>query len=187
MNSVKLSKRLSLVLRHKPGTIGLTLDPEGWAEVDNLLQCLEKAGWATSLEQLQEVVTDNDKQRFRFSDDGLRIRANQGHSISVELGLRPVPPPEFLFHGTATRFIDSIRQDGLQKRSRQHVHLSIDVETATAVGKRHGQPLILTIRAGEMHVEGHPFYLSENQVWLTDHVPVDFIDLPEPSPNSPSA
>lgn len=186
MNTVKLSKRLSLVLRHDPGRIGLTLDPEGWAAVDDLLACLERAGWSTSLDQLRRVVAENDKQRFRFSDDGLRIRANQGHSIQVELGLQPVEPPEFLFHGTATRFIDTILQEGLQKRSRQHVHLSIDVETATTVGTRHGKPVVLTIRAQEMRAAGHQFYLSDNQVWLTEHVPAGFIDAPESAPSSTS-
>lgn len=176
MNTVKLSKRLSLVLRHDPGQIGLTLDPQGWATVDDLLRCLNEAGWPASLDQLRQVVAENDKQRFRFSEDGLRIRANQGHSLQVELGLGHVEPPPLLYHGTATRFLETILMEGLHKRSRQHVHLSIDVETATAVGKRHGKPIVLTIRAREMHDAGHRFYLSDNHVWLTDQVPVAFID-----------
>lgn len=177
MNPVKLSKRLSLVLRHDPASIGLTLDDGGWAAVEDLLRCLGQSGMPATLEHLQEVVSGNDKQRFRFSNDGLRIRANQGHSIAVELDLEPIEPPDLLYHGTATRFLDSILREGLQKRSRQHVHLSRDIQTATAVGTRHGKPVILTVRARDMRIAGHHFYLSENQVWLTDEVPVTFIDL----------
>lgn len=175
MNPTRLSKRLSLVLRHDPGRIGLSLDEGGWAEVDELLRCLRESGTPATLDELRKVVADNDKQRFRFSDDDLRIRANQGHSIAVELDLEPVDPPEFLFHRTATRFLEAILRDGLERRSRRHVHLSQDVETATAVGKRHGKPAILRIRAREMQAAGHFFYLSENGVWLTECVPVEFI------------
>lgn len=185
MNTVKLSKRLSLVLRHDPGRIGLTLDPQGWATVDDLLHCLGEAGWPASLDQLRQVVAENDKQRFRFSEDGLHIRANQGHSIEVELNLQAVEPPEFLYHGTATRFLESILRAGLEKRSRQHVHLSKDPKTATTVGQRHGKPVVLTVRAREMQAAGHRFYLSDNQVWLTDQVPASFIDAPTSAPDNP--
>lgn len=179
MSLVNLSKRLSLVLRHDLGKIGLALDPQGWASVNDLLRCLKEAGWPASLDQLRQVVAENDKLRFRFSEDRLRIRANQGHSIQVDLELAAVEPPQFLYHGTATRFLEAILRDGLQRRRRQHVHFSIDVETATAVGKRHGKPVVLTIRAGEMQTSGDLFYLSDNQVWLTDRVPADFIDPPQ--------
>jgi putative RNA 2'-phosphotransferase len=176
MNPTRLSKRLSLVLRHDPSRIGLTIDGGGWAVVEELLRCLRESDTPATLDELRQVVADNDKQRFRFSDDGLRIRANQGHSIAVELDLEPVTPPEFLYHGTATRFLEAILRDGLERRSRRHVHLSLDVETATAVGKRHGKPASLRIRAREMQAAGHSFYLSENGVWLTESVPVEFIE-----------
>ena len=149
---VSTSKFLSLVLRHKPGLIGLTLDSEGWAGIDG-------------------------KQRFAISEDGLRIRARQGHSIDVDLQLQPLPPPERLYHGTATRFVDAIRREGLRKRSRQHVHLSANADTATHVGSRHGKPVVLIVHAGDMAAAGHAFFLSENGVWLTDAVPAAFIDF----------
>lgn len=177
MNLVKISKRLSLVLRHNPDSIGLTLDPQGWANVDELLGCLTSNGSHISLDQLRKIVSENDKKRFKFSEDGKLIRASQGHSIKIDLGITSVEPPNVLYHGTATRLLDSIQIEGLMKRSRQHVHLSADLSTATKVGQRHGKPVILTIRAKEMHQSGHLFYLSDNQVWLTDSVPVEFIDF----------
>lgn len=176
MNDIKLSKLLSLVLRHQPEAIGLDLDENGWADVDDLLPKLQKRDRTITLEQLERVVAENNKQRFRFSEDGLRIRANQGHSLEVKLGLSPVEPPEFLFHGTATRFLESILSEGLVRGTRQHVHLSADQKTAVIVGKRHGTPIVLRVMAAKMREEGLLFYCSENGVWLTDHVPVIYLE-----------
>lgn len=177
MNNTQLSKFLSYVLRHNPDSIGLTLDAQGWASVDDLMARAENEGKRFSIEQLREVVETNNKQRFRFSADQQRIRANQGHSIQIDLGLEPIQPPEVLYHGTATRFLDSIQKDGLQARNRHHVHLSKDLETATQVGKRHGKVVILQVAAGEMHADGHQFFCSENGVWLTAQVHPDYFDL----------
>ena len=177
-NLVKTSKFLSLVLRHQPEIIGLQLDEQGWATVDELLRCSQHGPQPLTQGLLDEIVRTNDKQRFAFSSDGLRIRANQGHSIEVDLALSPLEPPEVLYHGTAERNIVSIRQKGLIKGQRQHVHLSRDEQTATKVGQRHGKPIVLTVRAGEMHRQGHLFYRSDNGVWLTDHVPPQFISFP---------
>ena len=170
MNLNKISRKLSLVLRHQPESIGLTLDEHGWVDVDGLLQCLSNGGMSVTKPTLQEVVESNDKQRFRFSDDGSRIRANQGHSLSVDLEMKEQTPPDILFHGTASRFLESITEEGLQKRNRQHVHLSLDRETATKVGSRHGRPVILEVDARKMHQDGYLFYQSDNGVWLTDSV-----------------
>ena len=170
------SKFLSLVLRHKPEAIGLTLDEFGWAKIDELLACSEQNGRVISREQLNEVVSGNDKQRFAISDDHTRIRARQGHSLPVDLGLKSILPPDVLYHGTAHRFLDSILEHGLLKRNREYVHLSPDANTARKVGSRHGPPVILRIRSGEMHKQGAAFYLSENGVWLTELVPPAYID-----------
>lgn len=172
---VKVSKFLSLVLRHKPEEIGLTLDENGWADVEELIRLINQAGSRLTRPLLERVVAENDKKRFAFSDDGLRIRASQGHSIEVDLALVPQVPPELLYHGTATRFLDSIRETGLVAGKRQHVHLSLDLETASKVGKRHGRLHLLTIRAGEMHRDGRLFYCSANGVWLTELVPLEYI------------
>lgn len=171
----RTSKFLSLILRHRPEKIGLTLDSRGWADVDELLQCAARHGRVISHDHLRQVVRENDKQRFSFDDEGRRIRANQGHSIPINLGLEQREPPEKLFHGTATRFVESIREHGLVSGSRQHVHLSPDRETAAKVGRRHGEPVILTILASQMAGNGHTFYLSENGVWLTGAVPSRYI------------
>jgi putative RNA 2'-phosphotransferase len=175
---LRASKFLSLVLRHDPGRIGLVLDPEGWAEIEVLLAAAQAHGVALDRATLERVVAENDKQRFALSDDGTRIRASQGHSIAVDLALVPVVPPERLYHGTATRFLDAIRREGLDKRSRQHVHLSPDAATATTVGQRHGKAVVLIVRAGVMHTDGHHFYRSANGVWLTAHVPPQYLLLP---------
>lgn len=175
----EVSKFLSYILRHHPEKIGIVLDSQGWVDVGELLSKLAQNGKSISQEQLERVVANNDKKRFAFSDDGTRIRASQGHSIEVELGYTPVVPPETLYHGTADRFLASIRKSGLVKQSRQHVHLSQTQETATAVGKRHGRLVLLTVRTGEMHREGYTFFLSANNVWLTEEVPSEFIDFPE--------
>lgn len=175
--SIKLSKFLSLVLRHKPETIGLTLDEKGWAEVDTLINLAKKKGIKINKLILEEVVANNDKKRFSFNEDKTKIRANQGHSITVDLALKPKQPPEYLFHGTATRFIDSIATKGLLKQQRNHVHLSADKATAIKVGQRHGKVVVLKIQAQKMYDAGFTFFLSNNQVWLTDSVPVKYIDF----------
>jgi putative RNA 2'-phosphotransferase len=174
----KLSKFLSLVLRHDPASVGISLDDAGWVDVDTLLAALGRHGHPASRTDLDEVVATNDKKRFAFSDDGRRIRASQGHSVGVDLGLPAAAPPDVLYHGTADRFLDAIRRQGLQKMSRQHVHLSATRDTAAAVGVRHGRLVILTVRAAALHHAGHPFYLSANGVWLTDAVPPDYIEFP---------
>jgi putative RNA 2'-phosphotransferase len=175
---VHISKFLSLVLRHKPDEIGITLDEAGWVDVDTLLEAMGRHGTKVSREELEHVVATNSKKRFALSDDGRRIRASQGHSVAVDLGLEPQVPPETLFHGTADRFLEGIRRTGLEKRERQHVHLSATAETATSVGQRHGRPVVLRIRAGEMHRAGMKFYLSANGVWLTEAVPAGYIEFP---------
>ncbi|HUR98890.1 MAG TPA: RNA 2'-phosphotransferase [Pyrinomonadaceae bacterium] len=171
------SKFLSLVLRHQPELIGLTLDEGGWADVADLIDLANRHGREIYLELIREVVATNNKKRFAFNDDGTKIRANQGHSVDIELGLSPAVPPRVLYHGTATRFLESIKQKGLNSGTRLHVHLSADVATAVDVGRRHGKPVVLKISSLEMHEAGHKFYFSENGVWLTRLVPVTFINM----------
>jgi putative RNA 2'-phosphotransferase len=178
---ISQSKFLSLVLRHKPETIGVSLDPNGWIAVDVLLNSLSKHGRRMSREDLERLVRESDKQRFALSEDGRRIRANQGHSVEVELDLSPQTPPEKLYHGTVEGVLASIMATGMRKGLRHHVHLSSDVETAERVGSRRGKPVILEIQAGAMHREGHVFFLSSNGVWLVDHVPATFISETRPS------
>ena len=175
---VKHSKFLSLILRHQPETIGLTLDTAGWASVSELLTKLAAYGHGMTMVKLETVVSNDNKQRFSFNADKTCIRANQGHSLpTIELGLTAIEPPTILYHGTASRFLDSILQTGLEKRSRQHVHLSADTETAHKVGIRHGKPVILQVAAGQMQRDGFAFYRSANGVWLTDRVPSDYLML----------
>lgn len=171
------SKFLSLVLRHSPETINLKLDEKGWADVEELIEKCSKNGNELNAELLNYVVVNNDKKRFAFNEDKTKIRASQGHSISVELDLNEAEPSEYLYHGTVGKFMDSIQKEGLQKMSRQHVHLSIDRETAIKVGGRRGVPQILTVQSGEMFKDGFKFYLSENNVWLTDEVPPKYIQF----------
>ena len=173
------SKFLSLVLRHQPEKIGIRLDEAGWVDVDILLGAAARCGKRITRETLEYVVQTNDKQRFSFSEDGRRIRANQGHSVDVDLGYMPAEPPEILLHGTPDRFIESIRQSGLKKMNRHHVHLHADVATSTAVGSRRGKPVLLKVKAQEMARQGYQFFVTPNHVWLTDHVPVEFIEFPE--------
>lgn len=175
---IKQSKFLSLVLRHNPGKIGITLDPHGWIEIDTLLTAAQRHGVAINTATLQHIVAENSKQRFAISPDGRRIRANQGHSITVDLALDPEVPPAQLYHGTAIRFLESIRHIGLEKRARHHVHLSSDYATAVNVGQRHGKPIVLVIQSGNMAIAGFSFFHTANGVWLTDHVPVAYIDFP---------
>ena len=181
----RTSKFLSLVLRHEPHRIGLQLDANGWASVEELLSSSRRHGVPLDRTDLEEIVATNDKKRFSFSDDGQRIRANQGHSVPVELGYSATVPPARLYHGTATRFLESIRSKGLSKGERHHVHLSKDPETARKVGQRHGKPVVLTVSAEAMQRAGHIFFLSENGVWLTEHVPAEFIEFPPAAPSLP--
>lgn len=171
-----LSKFLSFVLRHKPEAIGIALDREGWADIDALIAAAAGNGKRLDLDTIRAVVAGNDKQRFMLSDDGRRIRAVQGHSTdSVEIARAPKQPPKILYHGTATRFLESIRAQGLQPGQRHHVHLSEDIATAAAVGRRYGEPVILIVDAMRMHRHGHAFFQAENGVWLTACVPVGFL------------
>jgi uncharacterized protein (TIGR02452 family) len=173
--SVRISKFLSLVLRHDPGRIGLVLDGAGWAEVEALLAAAAAHGVPLTRDELRAIVATSDKQRFALSADGARIRANQGHSVEVDLQLPPREPLAQLFHGTVETALPGIRGQGLLRGARHHVHLSADVPTAAKVGSRRGAPVILTVRAADMHAAGYAFYCSENGVWLTDHVPARFI------------
>ena len=177
------SKFLSLVLRHEPERVGISLDPAGWVAVDELLDGCRRACKPISRELLEEIVRTSDKQRFALSDDGLRIRANQGHSVEVELGYEPATPPAVLYHGTADRFLDSIRREGLKRGQRHHVHLSERAETAAAVGQRHGRLVLLTVRAGDMGRDGYAFFWTPNGVWLTEHVPPAYLDIHTGSPS----
>ena len=174
-NLFKLSKFFSFVLRHKPESIGLTLDHQGWARIDELIEKGNAAGMQFDQNDLLQAVATNDKKRFSISADGKQIRAAQGHSVDVALGLLPQEPPPVLYHGTALQRVESIMRTGLKPQSRLQVHLSSDEATAHSVGKRHGKPTILTIDARRMHANGFEFYLSDNEVWLTDHVPPEFL------------
>jgi len=174
----KVSKFLSLVLRHQPQRIGLKLDAQGWAEIDVLIERARAHGTALTRELILQVVATSDKQRFALDASGQRIRANQGHSVDIDLGLEPREPPAVLFHGTAEANIAAIRTEGLKPGRRQHVHLSIEVATAATVGQRHGRPVVLKIAAGRMWAAGFEFYLAANGVWLTDAVPSEFVEFP---------
>jgi putative RNA 2'-phosphotransferase len=172
-----ISKFLSLILRHKPETINLVLDENGWASIPDLLEKAAKAGNRFSLEELTEVVATNDKKRFSFDETKTKIRASQGHSIAVDVEFEEKTPPPILYHGTAARNLDSILETGLEKRGRHHVHLSRETETAMKVGARYGKPVILQIDAAKMSAEGIRFYVSANDVWLVETVPPEFIKV----------
>jgi putative RNA 2'-phosphotransferase len=169
------SKFLSYVLRHEPGAVGIELDAGGWVVDDELLDACARHGRALSRAELEDVVATSPKQRFALSDDGLRIRANQGHSTAVDLGYQPAEPPDVLFHGTVAGRLRAIRARGLQRMERHHVHLSPDEATARTVGRRRGKPVILQIDARAMRDAGHVFFVTPNGVWLTDAVPSAFI------------
>ena len=172
---VKVSRYLSRHLRHQPERLGLTLQPGGWVEVGDLLAACAAHGFAITEDDLREVVARNDKQRFGFDEAGRRIRANQGHSVEVDLGLQPADPPAVLFHGTGSTSVDAILRDGLERRGRHHVHLSPDVETATRVGARHGRPVVFEVDAAAMAAVGHEFFVTANGVWLTEAVPPRYL------------
>lgn len=175
-DAISISKYLSYLLRHEPHAIGLQLDPEGWADIGELIACAARHGRRLDRATLETVCATNDKQRFALSDDGQRIRAVQGHSTSLVQRQYPAAqPPERLYHGTATRFLESIRAQGLKPGARHHVHLSPDIRTALAVGTRYGVPAILEVDAQRMHRQGHTFFVAENGVWLTDAVPAEYL------------
>lgn len=176
--AIRTSKFLSLILRHEPKRVGLTLDSAGWASVHDLLAAVNRNGITLTRKGLDHIVSTSDKKRFAFSEDGTRIRASQGHSVEVDLQYEPQTPPDLLYHGTATRFLDSIHQHGLQKMGRHDVHLSAETKMTLQVGGRHGKPVLLTIRAGDMHRAGHVFRRSANGVWLVEHIPVRYIEFP---------
>lgn len=172
----KTSVFISLILRHKPETIGISLDEHGWAKTDELIEGINKTkGYSIDFDVLSEIVRTDGKQRYSFNEDKTKIRANQGHSVKVDVELKEAEPPEQLFHGTGERFVPAIRKEGLKPQSRLYVHLSKDKETAEKVGARHGKPHVFFVHSGKMYRAGYKFYLSENGVWLTKSVPPEFL------------
>lgn len=174
-DEVKLSKFLSLILRHQPEIVGVKLDENGWTDTQTLIEKINQTDLTIDLETLISLVENNPKKRFAFNDSGDKIRANQGHSIEVELGYKSQEPPIHLFHGTGEKSVDSILANGLEKRNRHHVHLSVDLETALKVGQRHGKPYVFKVLAGQMFNDNFEFYLSDNGVWLTESVPAKYL------------
>lgn len=181
MRLVRISRFLSKHLRHQPQALGLALAPGGWVAVDDLLAACAQHGQPLTRAELDEVVARNNKQRFGFDETGQRIRANQGHSVAVDLQLAPVIPPETLYHGTGERAVASVQREGLKRMKRHHVHLSPDAQTALIVGRRHGRPVVFAVAADAMSRDGHLFFHSENGVWLTDHVPPRYLTVGEPT------
>ena len=175
MNLVKTSKFLSLILRHRPEVIGIALDEHGWADVPELIAGIQKTRPEFSMELLEEIVRTDEKQRYAFSEDHAKIRANQGHSLSVDVELKEETPPEILYHGTGEKSVPSILGQGLLPGTRLYVHLSKDIPTAVKVGGRHGKPVVFEVMAGRMHEAGFRFFLSENGVWLTKTVPPEYL------------
>ena len=173
----KMSVFLSLVLRHQPDAAGITLDEHGWADVEALIEGFQKTGRPLDLEMLKEIVRTDEKGRYSMSEDGTLIRANQGHSIPVDVELKETRPPKVLFHGTAERFLPTIMTQGLKSMSRLYVHLSADYDTAVKVGKRHGKTVVLSVDAESMARDGAVFYLSENGVWLTGPVDSRYLEV----------
>ncbi len=172
-----LSKFIALILRHKPQTIGIQLNKNGWANVDELIKGISKHKKKPfSMEMLEQIVVEDEKKRYSFNDNKTLIRANQGHSISVDVELKECRPPEILYHGTSEKFVSSIDHEGLLPKSRLYVHLSKDIETAKSVGSRHGNPIIYKVKSLAMHNVGYKFYLSTNGVWLVQKVPVEYLE-----------
>lgn len=169
-----LSIYISLILRHKPDVIGITLDEHGWANVSELLKGINKTNNIT-MEILEKIVDEDAKQRYSFNQEKTLIRANQGHSVNVDVDLKECVPPDILYHGTGVKYCSSINRQGLIPKSRLYVHLSKDIETATNVGSRHGEPFIYKVMAKEMYDNNYKFYLSKNGVWLTKQVPVQYL------------
>lgn len=177
MDLNNISKYMSLILRHKPDVIGIELDEHGWANVNDLISGIEKDNHGFNFELLEEIVRSDSKQRYSFNDDKSFIRANQGHSVNVDVELKEKEPPEYLYHGTGEKYVKSINQDGLIPKSRLYVHLSKDIKTAENVGKRHGKEIIYRINSGRMYRNGYKFYLSENGIWLTKEAPVKYLEM----------
>ena len=175
MSFTDTSKFMSLILRHKPEAIGISLDEHGWANVDELIAGIAKTH-KFNMDILEEIVRTDNKQRYSFNEDKTLIRANQGHSIPVDVELDEAEPPAELWHGTGEKFVSSIDKQGLIPKSRLYVHLSKDEETATNVGKRHGKPVLYKVKAGDMYKDGYKFFLSKNGVWLTKEVPVKYLE-----------
>jgi len=170
MNLTSVSKKLSYILRHNPSSVGLVMKAGGWVDVEQLLK-----GMSINMGTLEQIVSEDDKQRYSFSDDKTMIKANQGHSIDIDMSFERAYPTDVLYHGTAQRFIESIEAEGIKSMNRQYVHLSDNLDTAVKVGSRHGKPVILTIDAKRMADDGYRFYLSDNGVWLTEHVPWSYV------------
>ncbi len=177
----RISKYLAKHLRHEPQRLGITLDAHGWVAVEDLLRAAVAHGFPIGRAELEEVVASNDKQRYALDAAGTRIRALQGHSVPLELGLPPTEPPPWLYHGTVARFLPAIRRDGLRPMSRHAVHLSPDREAAQRVGSRRGRPVVLPVHAEAMHADGQVFRVSGNGVWLVDAVPAVYLSFREPS------
>ena len=175
MSLNKTSRFISMILRHKPGVIGITLDEHGWADVSELIEGVNKVH-PLDMETLEEIVRTNEKQRFSFNEDKTKIRANQGHTIPVDVELEEKVPPEVLYHGTGDKYVESIDCTGLEPRQRLYVHLSTDKEMAAKVGQRHGKPVVYRVNSGQMVKDGYVFYLSVNGVWLTKAVPVKYLE-----------
>ena len=175
MDKTNLSKFIALILRHKPDTVGITLDEHGWASVSKLISGINACGNEIDMQTLEEIVAEDEKQRYSFNSDKTKIRANQGHSGNVDVELKKAVPPETLFHGTGEKFVSSIKSEGLKPKSRLYVHLSKDRETAVKVGSRHGKPVVFEVNSGEMSRCGFEFFLSENDVWLTKIVPAEYL------------
>lgn len=175
MSLKEIGKFLCLILRHKPEVIGISLDEHGWANVNDLINGINKQR-DFDMQTLEKIVATDEKQRYSFNEDKTKIRANQGHSINVDVELEEAAPPQYLYHGTATKYMDSILATGIIPKSRLYVHLSVDTDTAISVGKRHGKPIVFRIRSKAMYDQGFKFYQSKNGVWLVDRVPVEFIE-----------
>jgi len=177
---VHISKFLSMILRHRPEEAGIVLDKNGWVDVDELIRlCGENLGVNFTKEQLRQMMEENDKPRFSFNEDETKIKANYGHSVPVDLALEPANPPEILYHGTAIRFLDSIQKEGIMRRARNYVHLSADEEAALEVGSRHGKPIVLNVYTGKMARDGFTFFKTNENTWLTEQVPKQYVDFPD--------
>ncbi len=175
MSEKEISKFISLILRHRPEVVGISLDKHGWADVEKLLTGMNKTGTSIDMQILEKIVAEDDKQRFSFNEDRTLIRADQGHSIPVDVELEKRIPPAILYHGTGEKYIASINEHGLIPKSRLYVHLSKDYETAVKVGSRHGKPVVYEVETGKMAADGYDFFLSVNGVWLVKSVPAEFL------------
>lgn len=175
MSLIRISRYISMILRHQPQKIGITLDKHGWARVDELIEGVSRTH-TLDFSMLEEIVATDDKQRYSFNEDKTLIRANQGHSIPVDVELEETNPPQYLYHGTGEKYVASIDNMGLIPKARLYVHLSRDIDTAINVGSRHGTPVVYRVNSGRMAEDGFKFYLSANNVWLTDRVPAEYLE-----------